>query len=49
MTISQIKGMLKFARKAEKAYIRFGKTENAKQAHEQRVRLLAELKASRGK
>ena len=47
MNKSQIKGMLKFHRKAEKAYRKANKLEHAQRAHEMRAELLNQLKAMR--
>jgi len=47
MTKSQIKGMIRFHRKAEKAYCAVGKIEHAKRAHEMRAELLKQLKSTK--
>lgn len=49
MSRSQLIGMIKFHRKAEKAYRAAGLMDQARQAHDLRESLLAQLKSMKGK
>ena len=44
MNKTQLKGMIKFHRKAERAYKTAGKIEHAQRAHEMRAELLKQLR-----